>query len=198
MQPGNNNEKNLWQKPDDEANKPVSDFQGFDESQGFNFPETPVVDDEPEAISWQASDSIDHKRPIGWFIILVLSVIVLLLVAIFLLKDWFVAIVVILLGVAVGVIALRQPKVLNYTLDESSIKIGDKTYTYDQFQAFAIVTEENIPSIILMPSVRFSPTLTLYFDQKDGETIVDILSQHLPLQEHKMDPIDRLARRLKL
>ena len=58
--------------------------------------------------------------------------------------------------------------------------------------------KNNQHSAILLPVKRFSPGLTLYFSEKEGEKIVDMLGARLPMQEIKPDALEKLIRMIKL
>jgi hypothetical protein len=52
-------------------------------------------------------------------------------------------------------------------------------------------------SIILQPTKRFMPSLTIYFDQSDGEKIFDILASQMPHQERSLDTVDKFMKRIR-
>ena len=82
--------------------------------------------------------------------------------------------------------------------EEKGIDIADKLYDFSEFRAFGVIDEPGSPSIIVLPVKRFSTGVTLYFNIEDGERIVDMLGARLPLQEVKLDLLEKVIRLIKL
>jgi predicted ATP-grasp superfamily ATP-dependent carboligase len=57
--------------------------------------------------------------------------------------------------------------------------------------------ESGFYSIELAPLQRFKPPLSIFFDEKDGEAILDILSDVLPMEDKQPDFIDQILRYLR-
>lgn len=149
------------------------------------------------AISWTASEYIDHTRGPGWYLALVAGTTVLAALIYFITKDYFATGVVALMGIIVGVFSRQKPKQLVYDLSNSSLKAGEKVYPLRLFKSFALIREGTLLSINLMPVKRFMPPLSIYLDPSDEEKIVGLLGSHLPLEEGGLDSIERLSRRLR-
>lgn len=105
--------------------------------------------------------------------------------------------VILFVAVIFGISAARKPREQRYGIDEDGVTIGDKKYPFNTFKSFSIVQEEGIESIWLMPLKRFRPPISIYFDPNDGDQIVNILSQFLPIEDHQLDAVDRLMHRLR-
>ncbi|HSX28004.1 MAG TPA: hypothetical protein VLF60_00970 [Candidatus Saccharimonadales bacterium] len=171
-----------------ESNTPPSDPEG---------PAPASHDQEEPLVSWEAAEFIQHAKGTGWFVALGVFAVVILAIGIFVLKDWFATAGFVVMLVAIAVVAGRPPRVLKYALDESGVHIGDKFYDYEEFQSFGVLQEATLWSVILMPSARFKPAVTIYFEQAKGEEIVDILGQFLPMEKHQPDLVDRLATKIR-
>jgi hypothetical protein len=148
-------------------------------------------------MQWNASEFIDHQKSTGWFMPLIVGSIVLSGAIYFFTRDILATLVVMLGCISFGTFARQKPRTLTYTLLPTSIKIGSKTYSYDDFKTFSIIEEGALFSIFLQPIKRFMPPLTIYFDPDDGERIFDTLAAHLPHVEREQDPIERLMRRIR-
>jgi hypothetical protein len=155
-----------------------------------------VEQPELDSFSWQASEYIHHDKKPGWFVILFLITAVLVGVAV-LFQQWFSIPVVLVMAIAVLVYAVKPPRVLNYSLDESGITIDAKHYPYPQFRSFAVVQDVGWHSIDLEPTQRFMPRLTILFDNDDFSTIVGVLSESLPEVDRQPDWVERATRFLK-
>ena len=155
----------------------------------------PVPDE--SAIEWKASEFIDHQKTAGWFVPLAIGLVVLS-IGMFLLTRSIISTLVILLGgISFLVLAHQKPRTLTYVLTNTRIKIGDKSYAYDDFRTFSILQEGALLSIFLEPIKRFMPPISIYFPPEDAEKIFDALAQHIPHQERVADPIDKFMRRIR-
>ncbi len=147
---------------------------------------------------WQASEFIDHQKNPMWFGLLTLATVIACSVVYWLTKGDILATVVIgVAAIAFGVFASKKPRTLTYTLLPTSMKIGDKNYSYDDFKTFSVASDGALNNIILQPVKRFLPPLTVYFAGDDAERIFDILAAHIPHEEKTADPIDRLMKRIR-
>ncbi len=149
------------------------------------------------SVHWTASEFIAHTKTAGWYMLLVVAALLLAVLVFFLTKDKISSGMVVLVALIFAVVAARKPRELDYQVDNQGIQIGAKAYPYGSFRSFSIVDEGAIESIWLMPLRRFMPILTIYFDPKDGEKIVNTLAQFLPVENRQLDPIDRLMHRLR-
>jgi len=65
-------------------------------------------------------------------------------------------------------------------------------------EAVIVIEYQGQFSVLLLPVKRFSPGLTIYFSEAEGEVIVDMLGTRLPMQEIKPDALEKLIRIIKL
>lgn len=148
------------------------------------------------AISWTASEFINHHKSPLWYIAVV-AVGLVLAAAVWLLKhDWVAAGAIVVCALALAGYGARRPRQLNYSLDASGLTIGQRHFSFEQFRSFAVISEGAFSSINFLPLRRFSPLTAVYYDPKDEDKILSILTARLPLEERQHDPIDRLMRRI--
>ncbi len=148
-------------------------------------------------INWEAREYIERKKTSGWYVGLAIVTIVLLVVA-GLLQYWSFMAVIVAAVVALLVYSARPPRMLHYSLSDDGITEGNNLQTYDKFRAFGILNEDNHYSIVLMPKKRLGIRTVIYFPETEGEQIVDIFGEHLPMEEVHLDAIDRLVRILRI
>ncbi len=192
MQP--NTGQNYWQPQEDDTTT-VPPAQ--------NVPQQPLTDsqldiDPPfETINWEASESVHHEHDGMWFTGLI--VIVLLLIGIsVLMQQWTFTALIIIMAIALVVYSRRPPRVLRYSLSSNGLHIDQQFRGFYEFKSFGILQEGNLFSVMLIPTKRFGQALTIYFDENQGEKIVDILGSYLPMQDLQLDMMDDLLRRLRL
>jgi len=150
-----------------------------------------------DSISWTSSEFIANDKSAGWYGLLGLAALIVAAGIFLLTHDLISAIVVIVAAILLGVFAGHKPRDLEYVLDDKGITIGQKFYGYESFKSFAVADEGSNSSIVLMPLKRFMPQLTIYYEQKDEDNIVDILADRLPMEEHRTDMVDRFIHRIR-
>ncbi|HVO86751.1 MAG TPA: hypothetical protein VMT23_03480 [Candidatus Binatia bacterium] len=151
-----------------------------------------------KTLNWTASEYIDHNRGASWY--LALAAITTVFAAGFYIwtKDYFGTVTIVILGIIVGVVARWKPNDIKYELSSQGLNVGDKLYPYSSFKSFSVLHEGDLSSLMLMPTKRFMPPITVFFDEQDEDNLVSIIEDHLPLEERSVDRVDRLSRRLRL
>lgn len=149
------------------------------------------------AIIWDAEEHIQREKNTGWYIGLIL--IGAIFVALSIWQQWwtFTALVVLCI-ISLIIYSVRPPRKLHYVLDEKGLKEDNRLFEYKDFKAFGILNEDNNYSIILIPRKRFSPRVTVFFPKDSGEKIVDAFGMRLPMEQIKLDVIDRLVKFLRI
>ena len=151
-----------------------------------------------EPIAWTAPEGVKVHRELWWYIAFGVILIGLMALAILVFKSPTFAILLPIMTVALFLLSEKTPQNINYAISPKGVYVGDKLYDFSEFRAFGITRENNQHSAILLPVKRFSPGLTLYFSEKEGEKIVDMLGARLPMQEIKPDALEKLIRMIKL
>lgn len=150
-----------------------------------------------DAISWEAEEYIVREKNSWWYVGLVAVGLLLSGLAIWI-QAWTFLAVIVLSVVALIVYAMRPPRVLRYTLSNKGLSEGDRLYDYNEFKAFGILHEGNHFAIVLTPRKRFSPRVTVFFPETQGEAIVDAFGARLPMEEVKLDMLDKMIKFLRI
>lgn len=149
------------------------------------------------AVNWTASEYIAHDKNPGWYLLTILAALVVAALVFLVTRDKVSSVVVAILGIAFVVFGARKPQVLEYSIDSTGVRIGQKQYPFGLFRTFSVVEEDAIRSILLMPLQRFNLPISIYYDPADEQTIVEALSAHLPHEERRMSPVDNLMRKIR-
>ncbi len=153
-------------------------------------------DSEITLLDWQAHEFIHHQKQPLWYLGLFVVVVALLVVGV-LMHQWTGLVVLAAMTLAVVVYSNKAPRILNYSLTESGIMIESKFHPYDQFRSFAVFSDIAWHTIDLDPVKRFAPRLSILFEDKDLEAIVEALSDELPRVDRRPDVIERVTRFLR-
>jgi hypothetical protein len=160
-------------------------------------PEAPSQD-VTQPIQWQGPEYIEHARSRMWFVGFWLVVVLLMAAAFFVVRSWSFAILVPAMAAALMIYSHRPPRMLSYVLSAKGLYINDQLHPIQEFRSFGIQQEEAMPALVLIPVKRFRPGMTVYFPQELGESIVNLLGAHIPMQELKPDAFDRITRKLRM
>lgn len=148
-------------------------------------------------ISWQAEEYIARKHSAGWYIGLFIVGAALAAVAVWL-KWWTFLALIILSVVTILTSNLRPPRKINYVLSGEGLKEGNTFHKFDDFKAFGILKEDTHFSAILIPKKRFGLNVKVYFPGNSGEAIVDALGARLPMEDVKLDVLDKIVNFLRI
>ncbi len=159
-------------------------------------PTKPVAEPIPE-ITWEAEEYIVHEKNSWWYVGLVAVALVLVGLAV-LLQAWTFLAVVVLSVIALVVYTLRPPRVLHYSLGKEGLREDQRLYPYADFKSFGLLHEGQHFAIVLTPRKRFAPRITVFFPETQGEKIVDAFGARLPMEEVKLDLLDKLIKFLRI
>jgi hypothetical protein len=148
-------------------------------------------------VNWEAQEYVARDKNAGWYVGLVVVGLSFAALAVWLHQWSFLALIVVSM-VAIVVYSLRPPRMLHYSLSSKGLSEGNRLYDFEQFKSFGILRDDKRFSIALTPRKRFSPRVTVYFPESQGEQIVDMFGARLPMEEARMDVLDKLVRFLRI
>ena len=150
-----------------------------------------------QPVAWEAEEYIMKSHKAGWFVGLAVATIALGVLAVFL-EGWTFLALIIVGAITILIYALRPPRKLKYRLDSKGLTEGEKLYPFGDYKAFGILKEDNHSSAVLIPKKRFGVQVKVYFPEGSGEQIVDFLGARLPMEEVKIDLLDKLVNFLRI
>lgn len=151
----------------------------------------------PTTISWEAEEYISRDHNTWWYVGL-FGVGIALCVLAFFLKWWTFLALIVLSVITILISTFRPPRKLKYQLDANGLKEGANLHKYEDFKAFGILKEGAHFSAVLIPKKRFGLSVKVYFPKTNGEAIVDALGARLPMEEVKLDFLDRIVNFLRI
>jgi hypothetical protein len=173
------------------SNVPAQDVPaaGFLSSQA----QTPSDD----VVTWSASEFIARQKDGSWYALVVLGTALVAAGVWLLTKDIISSAVIILFAVVVLVYASHKPREQQYELDGGSLRIGTRHYSLEDFRSFSLESEGAFAKVTLTPLKRFSLGAVMYYDPKDEDRILSILTKVLPHEQATSDAIDGLLKRIR-
>lgn len=149
------------------------------------------------SVNWEAEEYIQGEKDGKWYLGLVVGTVVLAVASV-LLKWWTFTVLIVLSAIALVIYAKRPARMLHYSLTSKGLSEGNRLYSYEDFKSFGVLMEGVKPAIVLTPRKRFSPRVTVYFPQEQGEEIVDAFGAKLPMEDVKLDFLDRVVKMMRL
>lgn len=153
--------------------------------------------DEDGAVTWVAHEYLHQEKGKTWFIVFAVIMATLFGLAIFL-QQWSFAVLIVVIVAVIVVSSKRPPRELTYSLTDDGLTIDGKLNSFDSFKAFGVIRDGEAFSVMLIPTQRFQPGVTVYFPEESGEAIVDMLGSRLPMKDLRLDVVDRIVRLLRL
>jgi len=183
---------------EEQTTQSTVEADGFD-SDAMSAADTPE-EDQPtstaDAITWQAPEYIHHDKGTLWYAVLGGVTLVGAGLAVFF-AQWLFAVLIVVMGIALGVLAKRPPRDITYQIDSHGVSVGEKAFPFSQLKAFGVIGDGDIYTVLIRPAKRFMPSVTLYFRHDDGEKIFDALAANLPAEQIKPDMFDKLVKRIR-
>jgi hypothetical protein len=161
----------------------------------------PAMDEksDDELVRWSASEYISQDKNGLWFVLFSLAILVLIGVDLLFLQSYTFSVLVVVMAAAIVVFSRRPPRVIDYVLSgDQGLYIGERLYHFSEFKYFGMLHDGGQYSIVLIPTKRFLPGVSVYFPAEAGEQIIDILGARLPMEKLKFDIIDIIIQKLRL
>lgn len=176
------------------------------EVQGVELPDQPVADQsvpdsaavDDQVVQWQATEYIQHDKNTLWFVLFIVVTLGLMAIAIFVIQSWTFAVLVPVMAVALLTYTQRPPRLMSYSMSRKGLHVNDHLYPFVEFKAFGVIHDGSEYSIMLVPTKRFRPGVSVYFPENVGEQLVDMLGTRLPMRDLQLDFVDRLLRKLRI
>jgi len=147
-----------------------------------------------EVISWRAAEFQYVRKGPLWYLIVSLAILFLLIFA-FSQKNFFFAFFIIVAGVIIFYFGNRRPRVFDFEVNETGIKIGKSTfYNYNEIEGFFIYEKpQQLNELILKRKTMINPYIRIPIDHKYSEKVKDFLAQKLKEINYQPSLIDILS-----
>lgn len=133
-----------------------------------------------------------------WYLKMVIVFAILIGLALFLIKSISTAFLFGIIMLALFIYTKKPSEKINFMIDEEDIYIEEKIFKIKNFKSFCIKPSQSFYSIAFTPNKRLGSELIIYFEEKDGEKIVDFLSNFLPMEDYKPSIVDQIVEKIGL
>ncbi|MFB6212689.1 MAG: hypothetical protein ABEI53_02670 [Candidatus Magasanikbacteria bacterium] len=151
-----------------------------------------------EELTWEAPEYQHFQKGFGWYAITILSTLTLLIFA-FLRGNFFFAVFIVFAGAVVLFLGNKEPRVLQFEIDEEGIKIGnDMSYDYDDLEGFDIIEHPHKRNeLILERNSTIDPLIKMPLKEDIEKEVQEKLNNHLERNEYDDSTIDAISDALK-
>ncbi len=144
--------------------------------------------DEPlRGIIWEAYEHHHDSKQSDWFWVLGI-ITVSITIAALLLHNTLLAVLILISGIVIAILASREPKLISYAATQRGLKIDDKLYPYTTLECFYI-DEDGVfgPQLLVKSEKLFMPLLILPLPEEAQDEIENIIAGRLP-EQHLEEP----------
>lgn len=150
-----------------------------------------------EPVTWSANEYIHREKGAIWYFFFIVVIVGMIAVSV-LTQAWTFTALSVVIALVVIVYTRRPPRELTYSLTDEGLTIDGKLHAFSGFKSFGIIRDGGEYSVMLIPTQRFQPGVSVYFPEEAGEDIVDMLGARLPMKDLKLDAVDRIVRLIRL
>ncbi len=155
------------------------------------------VDQESSLINfeWRAPEFEKYEKSAGWFIAVGLIGLIVFTIALFM-ENFIFAFIVVLAIFIVFVYALKEPRIIQFEINDEGITIDGRLHPYEDFKSFWIFSS---PSIALSVKSKrlFTPLIKIPLADQAPVKVRQELTRFVPEEKQEESLIDTLSRYLK-
>jgi hypothetical protein len=101
-------------------------------------------------------------------------------------------ILIIISSFTLSLFASKRPETVDVEINDVAVVFGENRYPYSTLTSFWIETRDHIPRILLKSEKIFMPYVIIFTEDESLTEIHDLLSKHLPEEEHREPLLEKL------
>ena len=136
-----------------------------------------------EKLSWQTHEYLHSEKTTDWYWIVAIITISIALISV-ILNNIIFAILIIVSSLTLSLFASKKPEIINVEIGDSGITVSKVHYPYSHLDSFWIETRDAHPRIIVKSKKVFMPFIVVFLSDMNEDVVHEILSRHLPEEEH--------------
>ena len=162
--------------------------------------ELPALEPGPEDddIEWTSSEFVSSDKGILWYLYLAIITIAIMVFAYLIMHDIVAVVSLGIIALIFGYLGKRKPRTMSYRISNDGVFVSEKLYLYSDFKSFGILREGAFSSLVLAPSKRFMPPLSIYYPPEQEKVITDQIGKYLPFAPVRTDLLDSAMRKVGL
>ena len=149
-----------------------------------------------QGVSWRAQEFIGGSKNRAWYALVAVGAIVISTIIYFLNHDVITAVIVLIALIGLAYVSGRKPREQDFVVTNEGVGVGQNYYPFQNFRSFAISEDQSATSFILIPLKRFMPAVNVFVPMEYEQAVMAIISGVLPFDQHHVDVVDSLMRRI--
>jgi len=134
-------------------------------------------------LSWHAPEYIHTEKNPDWYWIVAIVTVTIALIAI-ILNNVIFALLIIVSSFTLTLLAGRKPERVHIEISERRISVGKIHYNYAELDSFWVEKRHVFPKLVLKSKKVFLPYVNILIEEVEPEKVREVLSDHLPEEEH--------------
>ena len=151
-------------------------------------------------IRWSAPEFHYYQKDVSWYWLVLLITVIIVGFALWQ-GNFLFAVFIIMASVLTLIWGKRTPKTIDFILSGRGLDIGGKKlYTYDSFNGFAIIPNDDEPELselIFKTKKQVNPWLRVIIATQRADDVKNLLSKFIPEIEYQESLSDRISKFLR-
>ena len=145
-----------------------------------------------DRISWQTIEYLHTEKNSDWYWIVGIVSISLAVIAIILNNVVF-GILIMVSAFTLSLLASRRPSIVDVSIDNIGVTFGKSRYVYKNLESYWIETRDNYPRLLIKSKKVLMPLIVIHIeDEEDNHLIKEVISKHLPEEEHAEPLLEKI------
>lgn len=145
-------------------------------------------------MKWRAYEFIYYPKTSGWYLVNLLIVLTLILFALWQ-KNFLLIIFLVIAEILVLVWANREPKELEFELNDKGIRVENNLqYYFNDLEGFAIKENEDLSEIFILQKTKFRPVVKIPLPKGLTFQVRNFMLKFLPEKEIEESFLDSLSK----
>ncbi len=151
-----------------------------------------------ERIEWQAPEFLYYEKNSKWYFCFWIFFALILTIFILFYRSLMAIILFAIFSIVLYFYSRQKPKIINYSIGPTGIKINDILYPYERIESFWILYfPPTVKEIVLKMKKSFMTYLKIQLENENPVVIRNILLKYIPEELYEEGLIDIIARILK-
>lgn len=152
----------------------------------------------PIKIEWTAPEFVKYKKNKNWFVWLIIIFSIILIIAIFLLKNLLFSMVLVFAAFIIYIYAKKEPREIKFIVSGKGVQIDNTVYKFDELKSFWIFyNPPEVKEISIRSKKKFVPYIKIPLGDQNPAEIRRLLLKFLPERRHQESVIDDWARKIR-
>lgn len=144
-------------------------------------------------LSWKAPSRVFKRRDKDYFTTLG-SIVFLVIIILFFLKEWFLILAIIAFAFVTYVLATVRPEEVEYSITNKGISISGKTFPWETLKNFWFEQKLNQKIVVIQTTTSLPGRIVFVLGDKSEDEVKKTLLKYIPLEKPEDVWVDKASR----